>query len=157
MALKSSSPDRQEIQPLIVSAFPVQRKQIVLYSIGNPYVGYLSGHVIAQRLFCNRLIQRNFRRFAFYQQSKSTVIGGCCNIRAFGKPVHQQRLFDADQSGSDSMVCTQPVDNMLSYPFFRGKTDIFFSDCVENIVFLPVSLESVIERRKVKRREQPQV
>lgn len=152
-----NSPCRQGIKSTVLPALPVQRKQIMHYSIRNPNVGYLSCHIVAQCLVCDGLVQRNFRRLAFHQQTKRTVVSGCRDIGAFGKSIHHQWLFNADQTGSDAMVCTQPVDNMLSHPFFRGKADIFFSDCVENIVFLPVSLESVIERRKVKRREQPQV
>lgn len=142
---------------MVLSASGIEREEIMIDSIGNPDIRNPSCHIIPQRLIGNGLIQGHFRGFALNEQSKSAVVGGCSNIRALGKSVHKESFFYAYQTGCHSMVCKQPVDNMLPDPFFRGKAHIFFSDCVENIVFLPVSLESVIERRKVERREQPQV
>ena len=151
------SPGRQGFQPLVLPGFRIQRKQVMLQAVGNPYIGNTGGHIVTQCLFSHGLGNAHFGSLALYEQPKTACLSGCRYIGAPGQSVDQQRFFHPDQPGRNTVMCTQPVDNVLPYPFLRGKADIFFSDCVENIVFLPVSLESVFERRKVKRREQPQL
>ena len=152
-----SRPGRQCLKLTVAPCFGIQCKKKMRKSVGNPNIRHPGRHIVTERLFGHRLIQGNFRRLAFHQQTKNPVITRSSDIGAPGQSVHPKGLFHTNQTGCYPVMCTQPVDNMLPYPFFGRKAHIFFSDCVENIVFLPVSLESVIERRKVKRREQPQV
>lgn len=151
------TPGRKFIQSPVLTGVCIQCEKEVIEPIGYPDKRNPGGHVVAQGLICHSLIQRDIRRFALHKQAESTIRSSRCDIGAPGQTIHLQRLFYTDQTDRHAMVSAQPVDNMLPYPFFRGEAHIFFSDCVENIVFLPVSLESVIERRKVKRREQPQL
>lgn len=157
MDLSKQLPGRQGVEALVLTRLRIPFKKKMINSVGNPDIRNARCHVVAQHLLGHSLLQRYVWSLAFHQQAKITVSVCRGDVSPSRKTIHHQRLLNTYQSGRHTMVMTQPMDDVLPNPLFRSKADIFFSDCVENIVFLPVSLESVIERRQVKGRQQPQL
>src|SRR5690606_36164396 len=89
------------------------------------------------------------RCFTSYQQKNTTV--GFINyyIVSLGKVIYFNDFFDIQKCFRILLFTQKILNRILSYPFFRGKENIFFANLIKNRQFIFTTFDSKGIFRKI--------